>query len=283
MSDRFLFIDKEKGKTSFDVVRDVKKALSMKKVGHAGTLDPMATGLMIVATGEATKLLEFLLHYDKVYEGDLRFGATSDTYDAEGSITEFNSDAAFMSSLSVIKKIVQERFIGKISQVPPKFSAKKVNGKRAYDLARKGEDFTLQAKEVNVYGFEILSFVWPDLKFRISCGSGTYIRSLVHDLGQALSCGAYMTSLRRVSIGRFSLADVGESGVSIEDVFSDFPFIDIDDEEYVHLSNGRFVPNKKSIQDVVFLAKYKGKVVGVAELVTGGEFIKFRKRLNVLV
>ena len=293
MLDKILFIDKEKGKTSFDVVRDVRKSLNVRKVGHAGTLDPMATGLMIVAIGEATKLLEFLLHEDKVYEGELKFGFVSDTYDALGNISEFSyPDKEFLNekspippSLSLIKKIVHERFCGKISQIPPKFSAKKINGERAYNLARKGIDFSVNASDVFINSFDILSYDWPFMNFRIDCSSGTYIRSIVNDLGVGLSCGAYMTSLRRISIGRFLIDSVrlGLGGYSIEEVFLDSPFvkIEIDDAEYESLYNGGFVFNKKNIQDKTFFACYRGKIVGVCEPVLSGDFIKFRKRLNV--
>jgi tRNA pseudouridine55 synthase len=205
--DGFLLIDKEKGMTSFDVIRVLKRKFGVKKlkIGHAGTLDPIATGLMIIAIGKATKLLGRFLGADKTYIGSAKFGAVSDTYDADGQITEMSGIEPV--SLDMIKKVVQENFTGKINQMPPKFSAKKVNGKRAYDLARKGEDFVLKPKEVEIYDFRILSFEWPRAEFSVSCSSGTYIRSLVHDLGQALGVGAYMDSLRRIQIGRAKIED----------------------------------------------------------------------------
>lgn len=205
--DGFLLIDKEKGMTSFDVIRVLKRKFDIKKlkIGHAGTLDPIATGLMIIAIGKATKLLGKFLGADKTYIGSGKFGAVSDTYDADGKITEMPDIEPV--SLDLIKKVVQEKLIGKISQMPPKFSAKRVNGERAYDLARKGEEFTLKPKEVEVYDFKILSFGWPRVEFSVSCSSGTYIRSLVHDLGQALGVGAYMDSLRRTQIGNAKIDD----------------------------------------------------------------------------
>lgn len=205
--DGFLLIDKEKGMTSFDVIRVLKRKFNIKKlkIGHSGTLDPIATGLMIIAIGKATKLLGKFLGANKTYIGSGIFGAVSDTYDADGQIAEMPDIVPVF--LDVIKKVVQENFTGKISQMPPKFSAKKVNGKRAYDLARKGEEFTLKPKEVEVYDFKIVSFDWPRVEFSVSCSSGTYIRSLVHDLGQALKVGAYMDSLRRVQIGNAKIDD----------------------------------------------------------------------------
>jgi len=211
--DGFLLIDKERGMTSFDVIRVLKRKFGIKKlkIGHAGTLDPIATGLMIVAIGKATKLLGRFLGADKVYIGSAKFGAVSDTYDADGKITEMPGVEPV--TLDMIKKVVQENFVGKISQMPPKFSAKKVDGQRAYDLARKGEEFTLKPKEIEVYDFKILSFDGMPpvgagvVEFSVSCSSGTYIRSLVHDLGQALGVGAYMDSLRRIKIGNAKIED----------------------------------------------------------------------------
>jgi tRNA pseudouridine55 synthase len=217
--DGFLLIDKEKGMTSFDVIRVLKRRFNIKKlkIGHSGTLDPVATGLMIIAVGKATKILGKFLGADKTYVGTAKFGAVSDTYDSDGEITEMSDIAPI--SLDVIKKIVQENFTGKIKQMPPKFSAKKVNGVRAYDLAREGKEFILEAKEVKVYSFEISSFKWPYMEFSVKCSSGTYIRSLVHDLGQKLGVGAYMDSLRRTTIADYSVDDaIKADDASLKDI-----------------------------------------------------------------
>jgi tRNA pseudouridine55 synthase len=219
--DGFLLIDKEKGMTSFDVIRVLKRRFNIKKlkIGHSGTLDPVATGLMIIAVGKATKMLGKFLGADKTYIGTAKFGAVSDTYDSDGKITEMSDIAPI--SLDAIKKIVQENFTGKIKQMPPKFSAKKVNGVRAYDLAREGKEFILEAKEVEVYSFEISSFKWPYMEFSVKCSSGTYIRSLVHDLGQKLGVGAYMDSLRRTAIADYSVDDaIKADDASLKDVAS---------------------------------------------------------------
>jgi tRNA pseudouridine55 synthase len=219
--DGFLLIDKEKGMTSFDVIRVLKRRFNIKKlkIGHSGTLDPVATGLMIIAVGKATKMLGKFLGADKTYIGTAKFGAVSDTYDSDGKITEMSGISPI--SLDVIKKIVQEDFTGKIKQMPPKFSAKKVNGVRAYDLAREGKEFILEAKEVEDYSFEISSFKWPYMEFSVKCSSGTYIRSLVHDLGQKLGVGAYMDSLRRTAIADYSVDDaIKADDASLKDVAS---------------------------------------------------------------
>lgn len=295
----FLFIDKEKGMTSFDVIRILKRKLPKKyKIGHCGTLDPIATGLMIVAIGEATKLLEFLLGADKVYMAQCEFGAVSDTYDADGEVKKMAK--AKPVTLDMIKKVVQQKFNGEISQMPPRFSAKKINGKRACDLARQGKEFELKEKKVSIYNFDYISFQWPFLEFEMACSSGTYVRSLVHDLGQELKVGAYMTSLRRTEIGflegglnrGFSVDEAiraddvdfetnPEVLRSIEEVFENYDYIDLVAPDFKRLNNGGFVLNTKNVQGDDVLAFYRGKVVGVVESMKGGKFIKLRKKLNI--
>ena len=326
--DGFLFIDKEKGSTSFDVIRALKRKIreadpgvSKKfKIGHCGTLDPIATGLMIVALGEACKLLEFLLGADKVYRAQCEFGAISDTYDADGQVEKVAGVESVSPgvSLDVIKKVVQEGFVGEIEQMPPKFSAKKINGKRACDLVREGKEVKLKPKKVQIYNVDFVSYEWPLLEFEMSCGSGTYVRSVVHDLGQELKVGAYMTALRRTEIGFFegglrrgfsvdgavTLDEMGDDVEKflqpVEEMFENFPSIELNGADFKRLSNGGFVLNKafgaletlgtlgalgtlnkKNVQKEDVLAKYGGKVVGVVELMKGEKLIKFRKRINI--
>lgn len=284
----FLFIDKKKRMTSFDVIRILKKKFKGVKIGHSGTLDPIATGLLVVGLGEATKLLEFLLGKDKTYEAEAVLGKISDTFDADGVIEDMVQNAVI--SLEMIKKIVQQKFTGEIEQFPPKFSAKKINGKRAYDLARKGEEVSLKSSKITIRSFKIISFKWPILKFLVTGSSGMYVRSLIHDLGQEVECGAYMSNLRRIKIGNLSVDeakkvdDVAEMGGvvhSSEEVFADFPSIKLGDEDFRVLTFGQFVLNKKNVQENVFLGKYKEKIVSVLELAEGGKFIKMKKKLNV--
>ncbi len=200
----FFLIDKESGVTSFDVVRDIRHLTAVKKVGHSGTLDPLATGLLLVAVGEGTKLLEFLIGCTKEYEVLGRFGFKSDTYDAEGSIEEVSSKVL---SRDEIEAVIKANFLGDIEQIPPKYSALKIGGKRAADIMREGGDVEKKARKLHISNFEVLEFDWPVVKFRVSCSSGTYIRSLIHDLGELLEGGAYVEELRRSKIGDFSLAD----------------------------------------------------------------------------
>lgn len=209
----FLLVDKEKGWTSFDVVAKIRGVLSRGvakqgkrkrlKVGHAGTLDPLATGLLFIAVGDYTKLLKNFVGLDKEYEVEAEFGFTSDTYDAEGNLQKV--DVSFEAGITDIEKIIKDKFVGEIEQIPPKYSALKINGKKAYELARSGKEFEVKSRKVVIKQFDIIDFNWPIVKFRIFCGSGTYVRSLIHDLGQELGCGAYVKGLRRTKVGDFSV------------------------------------------------------------------------------
>ncbi len=199
------FIDKPKGMSSFDVIRRLKPRFPKKtKIGHAGTLDPLATGLMIVAVERSdTKRLTEFLKLPKRYVAEVTLGITSLTYDSEGPLTSGVCENP--PDRAVIEKVLAEHFSGTISQRPPDFSAAHVRGERAYDLARRGEKVDLPAREVTILSCEILAYQWPIVTLDIRCSSGTYIRSLAHDLGQVLGCGAYMSELRRLEIGPYHL------------------------------------------------------------------------------
>lgn len=203
----FLLIDKPKGITSFDVIAKVRKLTGERRVGHAGTLDPLATGLLIVAVGRgATKHLQKFVGLDKEYEVTGKFGYVSDTYDADSkNIVALKPD--FKTDRYEIEKIIAANFLGEIKQVPPAYSAIKIGGKRAYELARKGMAVSLGARLVKIEDFSVIRFDWPLVSFRIHCSSGTYVRSLIHDFGQKLGCGAYVVNLRRTKIGDFKLED----------------------------------------------------------------------------
>jgi len=197
-----LFIDKPSGMTSFDVIRELRKKLKIRKMGHAGTLDPLATGLLIIALESATKEISNYMNLPKEYEVLIEFGKTSDSYDADGEIKETGN------LKEVARKDFEELlkdFIGEIDQIPPAFSAKRIKGQRAYDLARKGFKFDLKPNKVRIFSMEILDWKWPTVSLRVKCGKGTYIRSLAHDLGQRLGCGGYVKTLRRTAIGEFSV------------------------------------------------------------------------------
>ncbi len=196
-------IDKPSGITSFDVIRHLRRKLGIRKMGHGGTLDPLATGLMIIGINEGTKRLTEFLGLPKEYEVLIEFGKVSNTYDADGEISDGSKRKVVRDEF---EKTLKD-FIGEISQTPPAFSAKKINGQRAYELARKGQVVELKPQKITISAIEILNFSWPFVKLRIACSKGTYIRSLAHDLGQKLGCGGYVKELRRTRIGNCRVED----------------------------------------------------------------------------
>jgi tRNA pseudouridine55 synthase len=198
----FLLIDKPKGWTSFDVVAKLRTITGVKKIGHAGTLDPIATGLLVVAVGrEATKQIDQYLKLDKVYIARAKLGETTDTYDAEGNIKTQN--VAIKTESELLDAL--DDFKGEIDQVPPMFSAKKIGGKKLYELARQGKEVERQPVKIKIYDLKLLNFAYPWLEIEVRCSSGTYIRSLINDLGEKLGVGAVMYELRRIKIGDFSI------------------------------------------------------------------------------
>ena len=200
-----LIIDKPAGLTSHDVVNRVRRILQTKSVGHLGTLDPLATGVLPLVVGNLTRLAQFYTSSEKTYEGVIRFGFATDTYDAEGTPTSPPSKVKV--SLEEVRALAA-RFRGVIEQVPPPFSAKKIEGMPAYKLARRHKEFILKPVRVEVKEFEITSAENDRASFRARVASGTYMRSVAHDLGQQMGCGAHLESLRRTSVAEFELADV---------------------------------------------------------------------------
>lgn len=199
-----LLIDKPKGWTSFQAVRQIRNSIKVKKVGHAGTLDPMATGLLIICTGKKTKEISIYQDLPKVYEGIITLGKSSPSMDTETVITEEKTYKYVTGDMIFREK---EKFTGRIMQIPPMYSAVKVNGKPLYKLARKGKEVNRRPREVVIYEFEILKIIMPDIYFRIKCSRGTYIRSVANDLGNNLGCGAILSELRRISIGEYSVEE----------------------------------------------------------------------------
>jgi tRNA pseudouridine55 synthase len=216
-----LLFDKELEWTSFDVVNKIRYNLCQKmgikklKVGHAGTLDPLATGLVILCTGKATKQIESLQLGEKEYVATLKLGATTPSFDLE-SEEDSNSDYSHVNEELLLEACQQ--FIGEIDQVPPIFSAVKVNGRRAFDYARKGEEVKLRAKRIVIREIKIETFALPEVKLRITCGKGTYIRALARDIGEALNCGAYLTALERTRIGNYDLKDAFKVNFFLENL-----------------------------------------------------------------
>ena len=206
--DRVILIDKPAGMSSFGAVARVRRKLRDEfghkvKVGHTGTLDPFATGLLILLSGKCTKKSREFLKLDKVYEASVKLGYISDTGDTEGNIEKKNDREVDLKEIQEVSK----RFIGDIEQVPPKFSAIKINGQRAYKMARAGKDFEMPSRKVTIYKIEILEYDYPILKIRCHVSSGTYIRTLAEDIGEALGTGAYCEELRRLKIGEYDVKD----------------------------------------------------------------------------
>ena len=199
-----LIIDKPAGLTSHDVVNRVRRILGQKSVGHLGTLDPMATGVLPLVVGNFTRLAQFYAHSEKCYEGAIRFGFSTDTYDAEGEPT--SAPQAVTVSADLLEPLAA-RFRGAIEQVPPPFSAKKINGVPAYKLARKQKPVELKPVQVEIKEFDILSAESDRATFRARVASGTYMRSIAHEMGRALGCGAHLGSLRRTAVAEFTIAD----------------------------------------------------------------------------
>lgn len=206
MKDGLLLVDKEAGFTSHDVVQKVRRILKQKKIGHCGTLDPDATGLLLLTLGTATRLTRFLIRAPKVYEGAIQLGAATDTYDASGQVVATAPAEAVAALTREQVAAAMQAFEGDIEQKPPPYSAKKVNGVKYYELARRGEEVPDEAKEVTVFEFAPLSDLEEGrLRFRLACSSGTYARGLAHDLGVALGVGGHLAELRRTRIGTFAV------------------------------------------------------------------------------
>ena len=204
--DGIVIINKEKEYTSHDVVAKVKKILNEKKVGHTGTLDPNATGVLPILLGKGTKLSKYLINHNKIYEATLKLGEKTDTADIEGKITEEKDVKKENLSQENVTKVLKE-FIGKSKQVPPMYSAIKVNGKKLYEYARKGQTIEIKPREIEIYGIELLNINNNEISFKVHCSKGTYIRTLCHDIGQKLGCGACMEKLTRTKVSRFEIKD----------------------------------------------------------------------------
>jgi tRNA pseudouridine55 synthase len=201
---RILLVNKPYEWTSFDVVNKLRYKLKTKKIGHAGTLDPLATGLLILCTGKMTKKIEDFMGMEKEYTGQLVLGQITPSYDLETAVTE-TKDISHLTANNILESTQQ--FKGKIAQLPPAHSAIKVGGKRAYEFARQGKEVELKAREIEIKTLEITLIDLPRVNFRVVCSKGTYIRSLVRDIGETLGVGAYLSELCRTRIGDFKLTD----------------------------------------------------------------------------
>ncbi len=256
---------KPKGITSSDAVVKVKRILHTRAVGQMGTLDPQGEGVLILGVGKATRLFDYYLSKDKVYEAEFTFGSETDTLDGEGVVVQ---SGGIMPPLSEIEEKIKS-FIGKQQQYPPKYSAKKIGGRKAYDMARNGEEFELKPCEVEIFDFKLLDYCGNKIVVKIHCSSGTYIRSICRDLAYSLNTYAIMTAIRRVRCGSFNIADSvkieelsAEKILSVEEALPEIERLDLPDELYKELSNGRKIPFARNGKFLIFC---KGEMFGIGE------------------
>ncbi|KPL82577.1 hypothetical protein SE15_10670 [Thermanaerothrix daxensis] len=271
-----LVVDKPVGLTSHDVVQIIRKGTNIRRAGHTGTLDPRASGVLVVLIGPAVRLSEYVSASDKRYQAVIRLGETTDTYDSEGRVTSTSpveiTEEQFVEAL--------QQFVGEIEQVPPPYSAVKVQGRRAYEMAREGEEVDLQPRKIKVYSLELLEWAPPEAVIDIHCSSGTYIRSLANDLGKVLGCGAHLVGLRRTRSGRFTLRDAVplrklreafENGtwyqylIPAAEALADWPAIELDHEQVELIRHGHRIPGQPGIGKMVRAINEQGELVALLE------------------
>ncbi len=275
LSSGFVLIDKPIGPTSHDMVSAVRRALGLKRVGHTGTLDPFASGLLLLFLGQGTRLVRFMAPLHKVYTGTLRLGIETDTLDSTGEVVS-RFDGAELPTIETMQKTFAG-FIGELDQLPPNFSAKKIDGVAAYKRARRGEDVKLSASQVVVYRLEAISVDGPDVSFLAEVGPGTYIRSIARDVGKELGLGGHLTKLRRTAIGPFVVDDaVSPEGLEgcvprpLAEALSHLPNMAIDRQQREEIGMGKKIEggSLSSAEDSVALT-FEGELVAVAEPVDG--------------
>ena len=281
--DGVIVIDKPEGWTSHDVVNKVRKIARTKKVGHLGTLDPIATGVLPLVIERATRLAQFYTRSDKIYEGLVRFGWATTTYDREGDVTGVKVEGLAIDPAELERHL--EAFRGEFLQTPPAVSAKKVDGKRAYELARKNVAVELEPVKVHVYELTVLEMSGSDVRLRAHCSGGTYMRSIAHDLGKAMGCGAHLHELRRVVSGEFELDQARTleqlASLAAEERLVDaivpagkllpgFPAVFVDDVIAAQIKNGRNFPGSPFRSQA---ARYVKAVTRSGALVAIGEAV----------
>ena len=249
-----IVVNKPEGWTSHDAVNKIRRLAGTRRVGHLGTLDPMATGVLPLVVGAATRLAQFYTRSDKIYEGVVRFGWSTDSYDRAGQPT---SEKIQVSPDAEEVERLLERFRGEFLQTPPPVSAKKVDGKRAYELARRSLPVELAPVSVQVFSLTLLEVDGPDVRLRVHCSGGTYVRSIAHDLGRAMGCGAHLLDLRRTASGEFEIGQaltiprlqalaaedrLAEATVPAAKMLPEFPCVLVDDATVAQIRNGRNFP-----------------------------------------
>jgi len=272
-----LVVDKPVGMTSHDIVQIIRKGTNIRRAGHTGTLDPRASGVLVILIGPAVRLSEYVSASDKRYQAIIKLGTTTDTYDADGHITSSSpvniTEEQFENTL--------KQFIGEIEQVPPPYSAVKVKGRKAYEMAREGEEVDLQPRKIQVYNLELLEWAPPEAVIDVYCSSGTYVRSLAHDLGDRLGCGAYLVGLRRTKSGRFTLRDAVplrklreafEVGnwyqflIPAAEALSDWPALELTVEQVEAVRHGNRIPAEPKDTGMVRGISQQGELVALLEV-----------------
>lgn len=272
-----IVIDKPIGMTSHDVVQIVRKGTNIRRAGHTGTLDPRASGVLVVLVGPAVRLSEYVSASDKRYQAVIQLGTTTDTYDADGRVLA-------TTSVDISEKQfddVLQSFVGQIEQVPPPYSSVKVKGRHAYDMARNGEEVDLEPRTINVYNLDLLEWAPPEAVIDVYCSSGTYVRSLAHDLGEKLGCGAHLIGLRRTKSGRFTLRDAvplrklrdafendtwQNFVIPAAEALSDWPAIELTAEQLDIVRHGRRIPAEMGVGNMARAISDDGELIGLLEL-----------------
>jgi len=272
-----LVVDKPIGLTSHDVVQIIRRGTGIRRAGHTGTLDPRASGVLVVLIGPAVRLSEYVSASDKRYQATIQLGRSTDTYDSEGTVTK----------ATPVENISEEQFneilqgyVGEIQQVPPPYSAVKVKGKKAYEMARKGQPVDLEPRIINVFNLEILEWEPPEVVIDVYCSSGTYVRSLANDLGDSLGTGAHLIGLRRTKSGQFTLRDAVslrrlkesfDAGdwyqflIPAADALGDWPMIELNPDEVELVRHGHRIPAEPDASDWVRALSQQGDLVALLE------------------
>lgn len=275
-----LVVDKPIGLTSHDVVQIIRRGTGIRRAGHTGTLDPRASGVLVVLIGPAVRLSEYVSASDKRYQATIRLGSSTDTYDAEGIVTETSTSIEDITE-EQFDEILQ-KFVGEIQQVPPPYSAVKVKGRKAYEMARKGEDVELSPRTINVYSLEVLEWAPPEVVVDVYCSSGTYVRSLANDLGNELGCGAHLIGLRRTKSGRFTLRDAVplrrlqesfDAGdwyrnlIPAAEALADWPMVELNADDVELVRHGHRVTAESNASGWARAVSQQGDLVALVEFI----------------
>ncbi len=278
-----LVLDKPIGLTSHDVVQIVRRGTGIKRAGHTGTLDPRASGVLVILIGPAVRLSEYVSASDKRYQATIRLGSSTDTYDSEGTITSSMASVSVDDISEETFDDILQQFVGEIQQVPPPYSAVKVKGRKAYEMARKGEEVDLEPRTIHVYSLEVLEWAPPEVVIDVYCSSGTYVRSLANDLGNQLGVGAHLVGLRRTKSGRFTLRDavplrrlqeafeVGEWYrylIPAAEALADWPMVELDGDEVELVRHGHRIAAETDSHGWARGVSQQGDLVALLEVDT---------------